>query len=251
MEVRPYPLFDKISIECNSFCNRTCSFCTRTSDNRIKERMPEELVYKVLDELADINYSGLIAFHFYNEVFTDKRIFSFFQRCKDLGLSNYLVTNGDFLTRDIVEKLSTYNIKEFALSVYDWASEEDFQLKVVAFEQALGLRRYPWDFYVVKGGGEDFSNRAGYVDFKQEEYSFPIKAACSKIENKLDIRFDGTVVMCCIDYYGVHSIGRIQDEHIIDIWYGEKRQKQINDLRQGLRENYKLCSKCSDYIVNI
>ena len=67
MHNHPYPLFDRISIECNSFCNRSCSFCTRTADNREKSRMPEDLVYKVLHELAAIRYQGLIAFHFYGQ----------------------------------------------------------------------------------------------------------------------------------------------------------------------------------------
>ena len=93
--------------------------------------MPEELVHKVLYELAEINYKGLIAFHFFNEVFTDNRIFSFFEKCKELGLNNYLVTNGDFLKKDIVDRLKTYNIKEFALSIYDWKTEEEFQVKCI------------------------------------------------------------------------------------------------------------------------
>ena len=126
MTNQPYPLFDKISIECNSFCNRSCSFCTRSKDDREKVRMPEELVHKVLYELAEIEYKGLISFHFYNEIFTDKRIFSFFEKCQELGLNNYLFTNGDYLTKDAVERLSKYNIKEFALSIYDWETEEDF-----------------------------------------------------------------------------------------------------------------------------
>lgn len=246
----PYPLFDRISIECNSFCNRSCSFCTRTADNREKSRMPEELVYKVLHELAAIRYQGLIAFHFYNEVFTDKRIFSFFEKCRELGLNNYLFTNGDYLTAEVVERLSTYNIKEFTLSIYDWKTDEDFQQKCDFFNQELKLNEYSWDFFIVKGG-ENFGNRAGYVQHKEESLSLPVRAACSKIEKKLEIRYDGSAVMCCLDYYGVHKIGNINTENVIDIWYGEIRRKQIHDLRQGLRKCYQLCSKCSDYIVKV
>lgn len=250
MNKYPYPLFDKISIESNSFCNRSCSFCTRTNDNREKARMPDELIYKVLYELAEIEYKGLISFHFYNEVFTDKRIFSLFEKCQELGLYNYLVTNGDYLTADIVEKLSKYNIKEFALSIYDFKTDEEFQTKCNNINKELKLEAYPWEYYIIKGG-ENFGNRAGYVQHKEETLTLPISAACSKIEKKIDIRYDGTVVICCLDYYGVHTIGDIRNENIIDIWYGEIRQKQIRDLRKGLRSCYELCSKCSDYIVNI
>ena len=140
----PYPIFEKISIEINSYCNRSCSFCTRTLDNREKVRMPEELVHKVLYELAAIKYNGRIAFHFFNEVFTDNRIFSFFEKCKELGLNNYLVTNGDFLKKHIVERLKTYNIKEFALSIYDWKTEEEFQEKCNYFLEELKLREHNW-----------------------------------------------------------------------------------------------------------
>ena len=246
----PYPIFEKISIEINSYCNRSCSFCTRTLDNREKVRMPEELVHKVLYELAAIKYNGRIAFHFFNEVFTDNRIFSFFEKCKELGLNNYLVTNGDFLKKHIVERLKTYNIKEFALSIYDWKTEEEFQEKCNYFMEELKLRDHNWEFYIIKGG-DNFGNRAGYVSHKEETLSLPLTAACSKIENKIDIRYDGSVVMCCLDYYAIHKIGDINKDNIIDIWYGDIRQKQISDLRKGLRKNYNLCSKCSDYIVEV
>lgn len=246
----PYPLFEKISIEINSYCNRTCSFCTRTSDNRVKAKMPEELVHKVLHELAEINYKGLIAFHFFNEVFTDKRVFSFFEKCKELGLNNYLVTNGDFLKKHIVEQLKTYNIKEFAISIYDWNSEDEFQEKCNYFKHALKIADHDWEFYIIKGG-DNFGNRAGYVKHKEETLKLPLLAGCSKIEKKIDVRYDGSVVMCCLDYYALHKIGDIRKDNIIDIWYSEIRQKQISDLRKGLRKNYKLCSGCSDYIVDL
>jgi MoaA/NifB/PqqE/SkfB family radical SAM enzyme len=246
----PYPLFDKISIECNSFCNRSCSFCTRSNDNREKTRMPDELIYKVLYELSAINYKGLISFHFYNEIFTDKRIFTFFEKCKELGLYNYVFTNGDYLTKETVKKLSQYNIQEFALSIYDWKDDADFENKCRTINKELLLEDYSWQYYIIKGG-EDFGNRAGYVQHKTEEVNLPIQAACSKIEKKVDIRYDGSVVMCCMDYYGIHSIGNIREKNIIDIWYGKIRQKQIRNLRLGLRSCYQLCSKCSDYLLPV
>lgn len=250
MKKYPYPLFSKISIECNSFCNRSCSFCTRSNDDREKVRMPEELIHKVLYELSNVNYQGLISFHFYNEIFTDKRIFSFFEKCQELGLNNYIFTNGDYLTMDIVKQLSTYNIKEFALSIYDWKDDDEFELKCNALNTKLELQNYSWNYYIIKGG-DNFGNRAGYVTHKNEELTLPITAACSKIENKIDIRYDGTVVMCCMDYYGVHKIGNINHENIIDIWYGKIRHEQIMKLRKGSRKSYDLCSKCSDYIQKI
>lgn len=250
MNKRDYPLFERISIECNSYCNRFCSFCTRTYDNREKVRMPSETIYKTLNELKEANFKGLISFHFYNEVFTDKRIFQLFEKCQDLGLNNYLVTNGDFLTVENVERLSKYNIKEFTLSLYDSKDREDFEKRSTEYIQKYRLDQFDWEL-IILNGGEGFTNRAGYVDHIEEKYDLPVKAACSKIVKKIDVRYDGEVVMCCLDYYGLHSIGNINEENIIDIWYSDRRRQQLKDLAKGKRDKYKLCSGCSDYLVEI
>lgn len=250
MNKRDYPLFKRISIECNSYCNRFCSFCTRTYDNREKVRMPTETIYKTLNELSEVNFKGLISFHFYNEVFTDKRIFELFEKCLELELNNYLVTNGDFLTADKVESLSQYNIKEFTLSLYDSEDRADFEKRSKEYIQKFKLDQYDWEL-IILNGGEDFTNRAGYVEHTEEKYKLPVKAACSKIVKKIDVRYDGEVVMCCLDYFGLHSIGNIKNENIIDIWYSDKRRKQLSDLAEGKRDKYTLCSRCSDYMVEI
>lgn len=250
MNKRDYPLFERISIECNSYCNRFCSFCTRTYDNREKVRMPSETIYKTLNELSEANFKGLISFHFYNEVFTDKRIFQLFEKCQDLALNNYLVTNGDFLAVENVERLSKYNIKEFTLSLYDSKDREDFEKRSAEYIQKYRLDQFDWEL-IILNGGEGFTNRAGYVDHIEERYDLPVKAACSKIVKKIDVRYDGEVVMCCLDYYGLHSIGNIKKENIIDIWYSDRRRQQLNDLAKGKRDKYKLCSGCSDYMVEI
>jgi cyclic pyranopterin phosphate synthase len=250
MNKRDYPLFERISIECNSYCNRFCSFCTRTYDNREKVRMPSETIYKTLNELSEANFKGLVSFHFYNEVFTDKRIFQLFEKCQGLGLNNYLVTNGDFLTVENVERLSKYNIKEFTLSLYDSKDREDFEKRSAEYIHKYKLDQFDWEL-IILNGGEDFTNRAGYVNHIEEKYDLPVKAACSKIVKKVDVRYDGEVVMCCLDYYGLHSIGNIKEENIIDIWYGDRKRQQLSDLSKGKRDKYKLCSGCSDYMVEI
>ncbi|MCU4177708.1 radical SAM protein [Carboxylicivirga sp. N1Y90] len=245
-----YPLFDRISIECNSYCNRDCSFCTRTYDNREKVRMPLSLIYKVLKDLNEGGFKGLISFHFYNEIFTDNRIFEIFEKCKELGLNNYLVTNGDLLTKEKVKKLSRYNIREFTLSLYDSKDREDFEERAQQYIEHYQLDAYGWEL-IILNGGEGFTNRAGYVDHVEEKVKLPVKSSCSKIVKKVDVRYDGEVVMCCLDYYGLHSIGNINNQNIIDIWHSEKKRHQLIDLAKGNRYKYELCSRCSDYMIDV
>jgi MoaA/NifB/PqqE/SkfB family radical SAM enzyme len=212
--------------------------------------MPTQTIYKTLYELSEVNFQGLISFHFFNEVFTDKRIFDLFKKCQDLGLNNYLITNGDLLSIENVERLSQYNIKEFTLSLYDSIDRADFEKRSREYVQKFSLDQYNWEL-IILNGGEGYTNRAGYVEHTEEKHELPVKAACSKIVKKIDVRYDGQVVMCCLDYYGLHSIGNIADENIIDIWYSDKKRNQLTDLAQGHRDRYKLCSGCSDYMVEI
>lgn len=212
--------------------------------------MPLKTIFKILNELSDVNFQGLISFHFYNEVFTDKRIFELFEKCKELGLNNYLVTNGDFLTYEKVKRLGTYNIKEFTLSLYDSRDRLDFEKRSKEYIKKFGLDEYDWKL-IILNGGVGFTNRAGYVNHVEEKIELPVKAACSKIIKKIDVRYDGEVVMCCLDYYGLHSLGNVQDANIIDIWYSDKKKQQLNDLAKGNRAKYKLCSGCSDYMIKI
>lgn len=246
----PYPIFDRISIESNSYCNRNCSFCTRSFDNRAKTKMPLDLIKKVLNELHQINYQGLIAFHFYNEIFTDDRIFTLFETCKELGLRNYITSNGDYLNFEKVKELSTYNIEEMNISLYNWKNDSDFvNLRNKTIER-LGLDMYNWKFKIIRGGSH-YGNRAGNAKHKIESLNLPLKAGCSRIDNKLEIRYDGVAVMCCQDYFGKHPIGNIRKNHILDIWYSKERMYQVSQLSKGLRENFELCSKCSDFTKSI
>jgi radical SAM protein with 4Fe4S-binding SPASM domain len=85
----------------------------------------------------------------------------------------------------------------------------------------------------------------------EEKVSLPVKAACSKIVKKVDVRYDGEIVMCCLDYYALHSLGNTNDQNIIDVWYSEKKRQQLADLAKGNRSKYELCSKCSDYMCEV
>ena len=109
---------------------------------------------------------------------------------------------------------------------------------------------YEWEL-IILNGGEGYTNRAGYVNHVEEQFELPVKATCSKIVKKIDVRYDGEVVMCCLDYYGLHTLGNIKDKSIIDIWYSDMKRQQLEDLEKGNRAKYRLCSKCSDYLVKV
>lgn len=242
----PYPIFERISIECHSYCNRNCRFCTRSYNPRPIQFMPMKLITKVLHELADIHYSGTVSFHFYNEIFTDPRILMILEYSKRLGLYNYINTNGDLLTDDIIKVVANLNVLQLNISLYDWTSEEDFCNLRNATISRLGLNEFPNEYRFIKGG-DHLGTRAGYAKHKYQPDGLPLHSGCSCISKKLEIRCDGKAVMCSHDYFGIHEIGNIENQHILEIWYGNKRLHQIKTLAQGNRNSFELCSRCSDF----
>lgn len=246
----PYPIFERISIECHSFCNRRCGFCTRTYNKRPRpiQFMPERLIRKVLHELSDFEFEGRVSFHFYNEIFTDPRILRILAYSSGLGLRNYINTNCDFLTPEVIETLSNLRVVQLNISLYDWQSDEEYQSLQEATIERLNLRSFPNEYRFIKGG-DHLGTRAGYAKHKPQPDGLPLHAGCSCITKKLEIRCDGIAVMCSHDYYGIHAIGDIANQHILEIWFGEKRMRQVQALTRGDREAFELCSRCSDFIT--
>jgi MoaA/NifB/PqqE/SkfB family radical SAM enzyme len=60
-------LFNTISIEIASLCNRKCKFCPVAYNTRPKERMAEETVTEAIRQLGEIKYNGRIEWYIYNE----------------------------------------------------------------------------------------------------------------------------------------------------------------------------------------
>ena len=77
--IKNFPIFTQIQVETFSKCNGGCSFCpvNRFVDPRSSELMKEELFYKIINELSEIDYSGIFYFHMNNEPLLDKRIYKF------------------------------------------------------------------------------------------------------------------------------------------------------------------------------
>ena len=72
-----HPLFKTVEIETISTCNRKCVYCPNHSYERPAGLMEEAVFYKLIDELADIGFSGTLSPHFYGEPMLDKRLEKF------------------------------------------------------------------------------------------------------------------------------------------------------------------------------
>lgn len=125
----------EIRLELSAFCNRSCSYCPVSFLERKDKsaKMPWEVIQRVIDNLAEIEYSGSVYFCMYNEPLYDRSFLLAVLEMVNEKLPNCtvnLISNGDYLTAEYFQELSKYKIDEFTISVhYEGIWNRDTQLE--------------------------------------------------------------------------------------------------------------------------
>ena len=107
---RSVPLFERLEIESQSYCNRACWFCARTYDRSgdylsetgkpVLDQMPTDKILDLLDQAQAMGFFGQVGFYFYSEPLLDKRNPMLAREAKKRGMKPRLHTNGDVLNRN-------------------------------------------------------------------------------------------------------------------------------------------------------
>ena len=232
-------MFHHIEIETINRCNGVCSFCPINCriDPREKKVMSEELFKKIIDELAEMDYSGRIALFSNNEPLLDKRILDFhrYARNKLPNARMHLYTNGTLLTMESFTALLEV-LDELIIDNYQQDLELIAPCKMIVdyYEQHPEIKekvtivlRKPDEILTSRGG--DAPNR---TQVRVEE-----GISCVLPFQQMIIRPDGKVSLCCNDPLGKCTLGDASEEKLLDIWYGEKFGKVRECISMG-RENF-------------
>lgn len=111
---------ERIILETSSYCNRRCGYCPNAFVDRItnKKFISDEIFTRVLNNLGEIDFTGAIVLHFYNEPLADphicERVAQAARTCPNAIVQ--LFTNGDYLTREYVDRLRTAGLKSLQIS---------------------------------------------------------------------------------------------------------------------------------------
>jgi MoaA/NifB/PqqE/SkfB family radical SAM enzyme len=125
------PLFERLLIESQSNCNRSCWFCPRTYDQSGKyltfagksllNQMPTEKILDLLDQAQALGFKGSVGFHHYSEPLLDKRNIMFAEEARRRGMRPDLHTNGDVLRHDDALCEQVRRVYEFiVVGLYDY-----------------------------------------------------------------------------------------------------------------------------------
>lgn len=261
-----------IEIEIASFCNRKCWFCPNSFVDRTQSvRLDESVYLSILEDLAKIDYSGVLNFHRFNEPLADKELI--LKRVKEArdALPKAILgifTNGDYLDRIYLDELREAGVS-FILMSYYFGKNEEFEAKKIkpAFDKMalkLGLKYDEImnnnEQYAIKFiyEGLDFTyrawnprtvggNRAGSIDderITQKKRTFP----CFYPLRDIYIDYNGLVMPCCNMRSDVTShedfiLGDVKQSDIFELFMNDK----FIQIRKDLMSNeikYKPCEFC-------
>lgn len=223
-------LFSHVEIETVNRCNGYCDFCPVSKNQEQREyfEMPDSLFQNIIEQLAEINYSGRLALFSNNEPFLDDKIIERHQYARE-KLPNtrmHLFTNGTLLTVDKFVKIMQY-LDELVIDnyqqelkllrpceeIYEYCKEHpEYSRKVTI------VLRKPHEILTTRGG--DAPNRKEKISYGDARCVLPFK--------QLIIRPDGKISLCCNDPLGKVTLGDLTKDKILDVWY--------NDAFKGVRE---------------
>lgn len=243
-----YNFFTGISVETATFCNRKCSYCPNHDYETPKLYADENIIYKVIDELSKLNYSGWISFSFYNEPTLDYRLITFIKYAHDKipKAPVMLFSNGDFLTIEKAKEYKEAGVDQFIATIHD-ANPEKLFAKLSEIQKVVGK-----SFRIQILEKENLITRAGEIKIK----TFKSFESCDWTRSPV-IDKDGNMLICCNDYFRKSKMGNIKENSILEIWNKSEYKLLRKELRSNLKNAVKnktvpeLCQKCYYSMNNI
>jgi hypothetical protein len=111
-----------VEIEVFSYCTRRCWFCPNSVVDRqsATEYLPEALYLRILGQLSEVGYHGMISYSRYNEPLADRIILRRLEQARAV-LPEALLhtnTNGDYLTADYLDDLASAGLRSLNIQIY-------------------------------------------------------------------------------------------------------------------------------------
>lgn len=239
--------FRNVEIEVNNYCNRKCGYCPNSKSIVGKKEMSVEVYHKVIERLVDINFSGRMSYHFYNEPLLFSNLLEFIRYSQEKlpWVRKVLYSNGDNLTKGLLYELFDVGIDFFVITNHNPESSiEEHSFYKVYHELPEEMKN---NLEYLTNSDLLLTNRGGALecDNKVDE---GVKA-CRIPDSLIVIDVEGNVIPCYEDYYRTLVMGNVMNESLYDIWDNEDYQKMRNFLRHGKRKKYVVCKKCNNYTM--
>lgn len=219
----------RVSFELSNLCNYSAAH-KKCPASRVtaKKTLPTEVVVKVLAEMSAIGYSGVFAFHRYNEPLMDPRLFTLIEKAKGACPESkvLILSNGFYLTQTMADELSALGVGILAVSAYSRSE----------FERLSSLQvKIPYRVF------------CSVLDDREDIYSgtpLDLKAGCLAPLRDLTVSVDGKIVLCCLDWQNRYEFGDLNRFSLSEIINGSDFIDRARELSQSGR-TLDICRRCS------
>lgn len=240
-----------ITINPTELCNRTCHFCPRHDPKIYPNKnlhMSEETVKLLSAQLKNIKYKNKIIWSGNGEPLLNKSLLNLIKIISNDNPQlrvHELHTNGDTLSKDLINNLYLAGINHIMVSIYD--GEESFKKFTRLFD------KYDPSIYTLRKSYYDnldltnFTNRGGTT--KLNSHLKFNKNKCYLPFYKLFIDWNGDIMLCCEDWRKITKDIlklNINTHSIEEIWMS----KLFNEYRKKLKNGDRSLNPCNSCNIN-
>lgn len=278
MRRSPYLQFPAhVHLETMAVCNAACEFCPYPSLERQGTKMPDALIKKVVNDLADIprNVPFQLSPFKVNEPFLDVRLFDlleyFNRRLPHASLT--LTSNASPITEKSLERLKRVrNLQYLWISFNDHRPEHYTKIMKLPFKRTLERLRMihakaaagelPFRVVLSRVGDAspadqqfcqwvktnfprfEFSvfQRGGWIGQVDTKIGDVPRIACVRWFD-LSITATGIVAHCCMDGQAKHPIGDVNNQHALAI-YNSPDYRRLRE-KTKYRTDVAPCNACT------
>ena len=237
------PLFTDIEIETLNICNGECSFCpvNKHVDPRKHIKMENEIFYKIIKELENLDYSGNVFLYSNNEPFIDTRIYDFIKYTKQhLKKATVIIySNGTLLTVDGFKKAIEYLDELYIDNYNDAGIWLDNIAKIKDYYQENKETINCACTFSMRKQNEILGSKGGEAPNTQGKIRVQV-LPCMLTHTQMVIRSDGGCSLCCNDPFGRFTLGNVHNNTLQEIW----NSKEYDEIRNKLRKSRSLIEKC-------
>ncbi|MDC3104666.1 SPASM domain-containing protein [Candidatus Pelagibacter bacterium] len=247
-----YPLPSEVEISESGICNRKCSFCPRSAPDfkDVKEFITPKLHSKLINDLKEQSYKGVVRYSGFVEPLLDKNIFNLIHEVKTKlpEARSELVTNGDVLNKTRLKKLFKSGLTTILISVYDGpedATKFDNLCKEADLNSDQFVIRHRY-YSEDKDFGITISNRAGMMEkaeYKIKSLDKALNEKCFYPSYTFFMDYNGDVLMCPHDWGKKIILGNMNNSTFLEIWTSKKAIKIREQLSRANR-NFSPCNVC-------
>lgn len=277
-------------LELTNHCNLRCSMCNfhsqSVSQRRKKGYMSPDFALRLLNEISDISAPRpWVALHGAGEPLLHKDLIVVLQKSSHLKLDIGFLTNGVLLNDEIARKLMDTNISWIGFSIDGIDKEKFNKYRCGAdYEQVAGnalnfietAKKHRPDIKItinmtvqdeMKRDIPDFIKFwLNYVNELSVSPCRPIgtrdnelarempavnRIPCYMLFTMMVIYWDGSVGLCCEDWFNDGDMGNVTTGSIEFVWNGRKFTKYRSCHKKGIFSGLTLCEDCNSWYNSI